>query len=428
MRSDPSHPGRKRKSNSATKILGLILLGLVLVLAGLVGVVMVINRIADPLVSDLSATGISVAADTPSYTEEPPSTQSPEEELPPKLTGQTSRTYGFEYSCQSYSVSLPIYDSLYDYFKSTDKLFYFQGSLPPDWQEEYYLKFLESEYDLDVITSLVAAVAGSLNKSDDELVIALTNLVQNLTYDCEKLFSYEYQDGEGFETNFPYETLYLQEGVCGDSSILLGKILGELGYGTAFLLYHQNNHMALGIQCPVEVATYLKNGVGYCYIETTGPLKIGVIPTTLAGKDFSEEPQIISISEGKSFNRMVSLAEELERDVLTYGEVIRQLSTCQEISLYKDISDRETGLALQLDAIDQKKVQLDAAALIYQQELQKYNEMGCKGSLPQDKYDLCAAQENVVNQKVAIYNDAVEEYNQLLDQYRLNYDQYARDV
>ncbi len=224
-----------------------------------------------------------------------------EEELPPELTGQTGRTYGFEYSCQSYSLSLPIFDSLYDYFAATDKSFYYQGSLPPDWQEEYYLQFLESEYDLEAISSLVAAVAGSLNTSDDELVMALTSLVQNLTYDCEKLFSYEYQDGEGFETNFPYETLYLQEGVCGDSSILLGKILGEVGYGSAFLLYNQNNHMALGIQCPVEVATYLKDGVGYCYIETTGPFRIGVKPTTLAGQDFSEEPQIIPISDGKSF-------------------------------------------------------------------------------------------------------------------------------
>ncbi len=70
-------------------------------------------------------------------------------------------------------------------------------------------------------------------------------------------------------------------------------------------------------------------------------------------------------------------------------------------------------------------MQLDAADLIYQGELQKYNEMGCKGSLPQDKYDLCVAQENILNQKVAIFNDVVAEYNQLLDEYRSIYDQYA---
>jgi hypothetical protein len=425
MRSDNSPTGRKRKSNSTTKILGLTLLVLVLVLAGLVAAAMLINRIADPLVNDPSATGISVLVDPPSHTEGSPSTQSPGEELPPEKSGQTLRTYGFEYSCQSYSISLPVFDSIYEYFSSKDKLFYYQGSLPADWQEEYYLKFLESDYDLDAINSLVAAVAGGLNTSDDELVIALISLVQNLTYDCEKLFSYEYQQGEGFETNFPYETLYLQEGVCGDSSILLGKILRELGYGTAFLLYNQNNHMALGIQCPVEVATYIKNGIGYCYIETTGPFRIGVKPTNLAGNEFREETQIIPISDGKSFNRMVSLAEELERDVRKYGEFIRQLATCEEIALYKEISDRETGLDLQLTKIDQKKMELDAADLVYQQELQKYNEMGCEGTLPREKYDLCVAQENVLNQEAAIFNDVVEEYNQLLGEYRFNYDQYA---
>ena len=79
---------------------------------------------------------------------------------------------------------------------------------------------------------------------------------------------------------------------------------------------------------------------------------------------------------------MVSLAEELERNVLMYGEFIQELATCQEISLYKDISDRETGLDLQLAAIDQKKVELDAVDLVYQDELQKYNQMGCEGTLP----------------------------------------------
>jgi len=425
MRSDHSPTGRKRKSNSTTKILGLTLLVLVLALAGLVAAVMFSNRIADPLVNDPSASGISIPADTPSHTEGSPSPQSSEAELPPEKSGQTLRSYGFEYSCQSFSISLPVFDSIYDYFSSKDKSFYYQGSLPPDWEQEYYYKFLESDYDLDAINSLVAAVAGGLNTSDDELVMALTSLVQNLTYDCEKLFSYEYQEGEGFETNFPYETLYLQEGVCGDSSILLGKILGELGYGTAFLIYNQNNHMALGIQCPTGVATYIQNGIGYCYIETTGPFRIGVKPTNLAGNEFREEPQIIPISDGKSFNRMVSVAEELERDVLMYGEFIKQLATCQEITLYKDISARETALDLQLAAIDQMKMELDAADLVYQQELQKYNEMGCKGTLAQEKYDLCVAQGEVVDQKAAIYNDVVEEYNQLLTEYRLNYDQYA---
>ena len=53
MRSDQSTPGRKRKSNSTTKILGLILLGLVVVLAGLFAAVMIINRIAEPWLGSL---------------------------------------------------------------------------------------------------------------------------------------------------------------------------------------------------------------------------------------------------------------------------------------------------------------------------------------------------------------------------------------
>ncbi|MCJ7734080.1 MAG: hypothetical protein MUP11_05990, partial [Anaerolineales bacterium] len=97
---------------------------------------------------------------------------------------------------------------------------------------------------------------------------------------------------------------------------------------------------------------------------------------------------------------------------------------CEGIALYKDIRAREAGFDTIKSKIDEIKTRLDAADLIYQEEMGKYNSMECQGSLPQEKYDRCVAQGEVIDQKVEIYNDLVQEYNQALDEYHADFGQY----
>ena len=347
------------------------------------------------------------------------------DEQPLDETGSVSITYDYEYQCQPYSSSLTLFESIYEYYSTKDKAFYYQGDKPENWQQLYYQNFLESKNDLEIINTLISAVSDKSRARGDELVIVLTNLVQNLTYDCDKLFSIDYRDGQGYDTKFPYETLYTQQGVCEDSSILLGKILQALDYGAAYLVYDQSNHMAIGLQCPVGASTYVANGIGYCYVETTAPSRIGVKPANIGGNIFVEDPQIYPISEGKSFNRMSSLADEINLDVSIYGDQILQLSGCEEISLFKDFRDREDGLDLTSLEIDKLEFELEEADLVYQEELQQYKSMGCEGSLPKDQYDRCMAQGDVVNQAAEIIDKIYEEYKQTFDQYHSDYDQYA---
>ncbi len=244
--------------------------------------------------------------------------------------------------------------------------------------------------------------------------MALTSLVQHLTYDCDKLFSYEKLDGEGYQTNFPYETLYTKNGVCGDTSILLGKILRELGYGAALLIYEDNNHMALGIQCPTEVATYVKGMAGYCYIETTGPTRIGVKPAELGGNEFIEEPWIIPINDGKSFTRMISLKEEMEEDALLYGDMILHLASCQEIELFQEIQERNDIITAHDGHLANLGIKMDQAETEFRGELEVFNSMGCEGTLPPDLYELCVAQQAVVEGVYATYEEALNLYNQVV--------------
>ena len=334
--------------------------------------------------------------------------------LPLEPWGESQGSYSFEYLCNPYTITLPLFQSTYEYFLSTDKKFYYRGELPDDWQEQFYLNFMASNDDLETVNDLIDKVSTASGQRGDELVIALISLVQNLTYDCDKLFSYDHLDGEGYQTNFPYETLYSQTGVCGDTSILLSKILGELGYGAALLVYEGNNHMALGIACPVEVATYVENQTGYCYVETTGPTRIGIKPTALDGKEFIEYPSIIPIAEGKSFARMVTLAEEMEQDTTRYGDMILQLATCQEISLFQEIKERKNTLIAHDGHLASLRIKKDNAESEFYEEFELYKSMGCEGTLPQKQYELCMAQQVVVEEKYAVYETLVDEYNRVV--------------
>jgi hypothetical protein len=97
------------------------------------------------------------------------------------------------------------------------------------------------------------------------------------------------------------------------------KLLKEIGYGTALLLYDQVNHMAAGIQCPLETASYVSGNTGYCYIETTAPTRIGFKPELINGIPFTEDPHIIPVSSGNSYDRMIDLKYGMEQETDQYG-------------------------------------------------------------------------------------------------------------
>lgn len=342
--------------------------------------------------------------------------------------GSQVNTFSFEYACTDYTLDLPISETRVQDYASSDKSFYYAGELPEDWEEQYYEKFLEGEYDTQVITSTIVEVRSALGiQEDDDLVMALTSLVQHIEYDCNKLFSYENLDDHDYQTNFPLETLYRQKGVCGDFSILLGKMLREAGYGAAFLLYNQANHMALGVRCPAADATYVHEGVGYCYIETTGPARIGVKPRVINGMDLTEEPLIIPIADGKSFQKMASLAQTQQAEAERYGEYILQVAGCQEISRYKSVKNQEYELYQYEDQLDDYASRMESISTQRSGLVEEYNAMNCEGELSQEQYEKCANQSDRIEALRRKYNDLVRKYKDLYDEYERQYQGYVAD-
>ena len=354
-------------------------------------------------------------------------TVEPEPKFVPE-DGFVSRSYSFEYQCQPYTLHVPLYQSKYAYFSDLNRGAYLLKNAGKDPEEEYYKQFLLNDQDEDTIQQIINEIQYLTQaNTPDDLVTAAVSFVQYIEYDCEKLFSYENLTDHDYQTYYPYETLYLNKAVCGDTSLLLAKILNQLGYGSAFLIYEDQNHMALGIRCPNNVANFVEDGMGYCYIETTAPSRIGVIPQGINETDALTNPRIIKVADGGSFQRMSILAEQRRTETATYGEYILSLSSCKEISLYKKIHETESNMnAIKEDLLSlESEIEPLSQNLDYQVE--QFKQKGCQGTVSKSKYKKCEPDWKNIQSLQYTLEGLVLDYNNLVEEYNAIYEIYSAD-
>jgi len=193
-------------------------------------------------------------------------------------------------------INFTVYKGVNDYFAGLPRVYYYYGVPPSDRDLE--LRFIDDEKQKKYIQQLVEIIKSKTNNSDDQVRIAVS-LVQKIPYDWEGFYS------GNLKNRYPYQVLYDKKGVCGEKSRLLAVILKELGYGVALFKFEAENHMAVGIKCPIQYSYY---NSGYCFIETARPAIITDSQEQYIGVGkLHSTPEIMEISDGKSFN---SVAEE----------------------------------------------------------------------------------------------------------------------
>jgi hypothetical protein len=195
------------------------------------------------------------------------------------VVASNEKYFSFKYKNVDQTITVKLLPALYTSYSKSSKVYSYPADNPPaNLREAFYNIFFQAKSGDTSITDLVnnlTALAKNNNWSDDELAESALALVQYIPYDQAKV---------GAITNnpyFPYETLYLDKGVCSDKTFLALAILKKLGYGTAIMDFPDINHSAIGISCPVE---YSIAGSGYCYGETTNYFPIGVIPNGINGQ------------------------------------------------------------------------------------------------------------------------------------------------
>lgn len=315
--------------------------------------------------------------------------------------GEKLVKFTWKYNNKLYYLEQIYKDSLYQNYKNSPKYLSYPSNNPPaDMRDAFYAMFLrpkDGDKSLDVLFEALKQLAAKDNLSDDKLLEFVMAFVQFIPYDTSKT-------GE-IVPNYIYETLYKNSGVCSDKSFLALALLRKIGYGSVILDYPDNKHSAVGVSCPAEARNY---DSGYCFIETTTYLPVGVVPQEIKnGQAVGAENQFDNI-----FSPAVLGATEYYQkiDGLTYYGLSQTQNTVKAIvALGENIKSEETALntlSAEIDVIKNQLNNLLAQINLYlnQNNISEYNKL-----VPQ-------------------YNAKAEEYNNKLANYKLKIDIYNQNV
>lgn len=347
------------------------------------------------------------------------SLQKPEEKIFPAESEPKEKIYNWEYKGKKYTLSETLFESSYQHYESQPKTFSYFGNLPENWEEEYYGMFLKGNNADRTIEKLAADLQelGRKNKLSDDQIVELTmSFVQAISYDDARASEILSKNGD-VKMQYPFETLFLQKGVCSDKSLLATVILRKMGYGTALFAFEDDNHMAIGIKCPESSSTY---GSGYCYAETTSTgNKIGIIPSFDARSNKTVSLENFDLSQQENLRQLGRVTIFQKFAGKEYNGVAATEKTIQEIStLKKQIDLTFAQLKIQQKNINEaedklKEMQKDLQKLRDAQSVENYNSLAKKyNKLLEDYKDKVKK----YNSDVTLYNQTIARYNLLIRQ------------
>jgi len=317
----------------------------------------------------------------------------------------------FKYKNAEYELIQELAPTLYEAYKNSPKVYtYIVGHEPASIQEEFYALFLKTRSSdtsiIELITKL-REIATRNNWNDDELVEFVVAFVQYIPYDQSKVSTIS-----SLNTNpyFPYETLYLNKGVCSDKTFLGVALLRKLGYGAAILDFPDRNHSALGVACPIE---YSINNSGYCYAETTNYFPLGVIPqiidkgqaqsatefTSLFNSESLGKMEIYQATNAKVYQGMSALKARVENMKLLKADLATrqiEINTLNSLLLNKEAETTTMRNQMNVLLSNGQRTEYNALVPSFNTLVNKYNE------------DLL-----VYQTKIDEYNANISEYNSL---------------
>ena len=335
----------------------------------------------------------------------------------PELSGPITKTYAWEYGGKKYELSQKLYQSSYQFYQNSPKAYSYNGELPKNWQEDYYGMFLQKNSKDTAVPSLaqnIKKIGEEHNLNSDKIAELVLAFVQAIPYDDAKAEVIS-STGKDATVRYPYETLYEKAGVCSEKSLLAVSLLRELGYGSALFVYEQDNHMAIGIQCPQKYSTY---DSGYCFAQTTTVgHKIGILPEIDPAKSRAVEMRELGSFESESASgssKELGNADIYQKTVAgEYRGIIATIKTNQEIQqLQKDIASLKTRLAKAQKDIKDLEDELEGM----RKDMKKYENRG-----DIEAYNKLV---NPYNKKVKENENLVESYNSLVNQYNSKVTRY----
>ncbi len=190
-------------------------------------------------------------------------------------------------------IRFTVYGGVNDYLSELPRsISYYEGE-PEPTTKDFVMKYLNDDIQMEYLKPLAEKIKRITPNKDDQARIAIS-LVQHIPYDYEGLTT------DDLNSRYPYEVIYDNKGICGEKSELLAFLLRELEFDIVLFNFEIENHMAVGVKCPIK---YSYKNIGYCFIETARPTIITDSQEEYVGVGkLSSIPEIIHVSEGASFN------------------------------------------------------------------------------------------------------------------------------
>lgn len=263
----------------------------------------------------------------------------------------------------------------------------YQSALPPNWREDYYAQFLSFDQEAPMVRALLAELRrASTEKEGDAFAEFVISFVQGaITYDWQTFSRLDEST-----MRYPWQTMEAGTGVCADKTLLLARLLGELGYEVAIFTFDRANHMALGIAVPSGLGDY---GTRYAYVEATGYAPVGQIPDRFVGGIRLEgNPEVVELGKvfsgaNQSFQKIIQNRRVEVEWVAKYGREYLFYDPQQ-----RKLKREMTELGEEIDALRKETKH-------------------CQGTLSQAQYAECKEKVDLLNGKVEVYNALVAEFN-----------------
>lgn len=203
----------------------------------------------------------------------------------------------------TYTVFKDVYENISKIPKS---IRYYPDIDPIPTEKDFVLKNIDNQFQIDFLKDLVDKIKKLSDDKDEQARIAMS-VVQMIPYD------YKSVDNNNVSGKYGYEVMYTYKGVCGEKSQLMIHLLRELGYGTAYMVFEEENHAAAAIKCPKN---YSYKETGYCFIEATDIALVGQSNNDYVnvGK-LSYNPVIIPISDGLEYEDIIKQVEDAKEEV-----------------------------------------------------------------------------------------------------------------
>jgi hypothetical protein len=286
---------------------------------------------------------------------------------PLKLGVKTNNLY-CNYGGEEISTSIVTYTNYKNYYRYNRKKV---GQV----EKGNYSTFVYQNISDPTVTELagkVFKISRDHNFSNDQALELATCFIQNIPYDQARGSKVLNPHGVGNisrEEQFPYETLYMNSGICTDKTYLGALLLKEMGYGTAIFIFPDKSHMSLAIRTP-EGYTDFNSKYSMMELTSTGWAP-GVIPEgfndngqpsktikTINDINVADNPEnidikkptyidaptlVIELNNGGEYQRIVPIKNLANK---IYDELDALLAQKQTLSLsYQELQHREKAQA-----------------------------------------------------------------------------------